>query len=158
MRPTDGAAVLTIYKHGIESRNATFEQSVPTWESWEMNHLKICRFVLEDDKNEVVGWCALNPISQRACYSGVAEVSIYIHNDYQGKGLGTMLLKKLILDSEEHNIWTLQINTFPENSASIALFKKLGFKSVGVREKLGQMNGAWRDVLLMERRSSVAGQ
>lgn len=157
MQPSDGSMILDIYQHDIESPSATFEQAVPDWESWDMTHLKTSRFVLEDDQNRLIGWCALRPVSQRPCYSGVAEVSIYTHREYQGKGLGTMLLKKLILDSEMHNLWTLQLNTFPENEAGIALFKKLGFKTVGICEKLGEMNGIWRDVLLMERRSKIVG-
>lgn len=157
MFPEDGEKVLAIFGEGIESGNATFDQDIPSWEVWNINHLNCCRFVLENDQDEIVGWCALKPVSNRSCFHGVAEVSIYISKNYQGKGLGNYLLKKLILDSEENGYWTLQSGVFPENKASISLHQKNGFRSVGVRKNLGQMNGVWRDVLLMERRSSVVG-
>lgn len=157
MLPTDGEKVLEIFQQGIDGGNATFDQNVPTWEAWDNKFFKICRFVLEDENEQILGWAALQPISKRECYSGVAEVSIYIANEFQGKGFGKMLLWKLILDSEEHDFWTLQSGIFPENEASIAVHSKLGFRIVGTREKIGKMNGVWRDIILMERRSTVAG-
>ena len=102
MLPTDGEKVLEIFQQGIDGGNATFDQNVPTWEAWDNKFFKICRFVLEDENEQILGWAALQPISKRECYSGVAEVSIYIANEFQGKGFGKMLLWKLILDSEEH--------------------------------------------------------
>ncbi len=157
MLPDDCARVLEIFRQGIEGGNATFEQDVPTWEAWDINHLNTSRFVIADESENVVGWCALTPISRRECYRGVAEVSVYIDNTHQRLGLGNVLLQKLILDSEEHGFWTLQSGIFPENQPSVALHQKHGFRIVGKREKIGFMNGLWRDVLLMERRSDVIG-
>lgn len=155
MLPDDGKRVLEIFQQGIDGGNATFDKEVPTWESWDMNFYRTCRWILENDKSEIIGWAALKPISNRDCYRGVAEISIYIDNAYQGKGLGTVLMKKLILDSEEHGFWTLQSGIFPENQVSIHLHEKLGFRIVGTRERIAEMKGKWRDVILMERRSKV---
>lgn len=155
MLPDDGKRVLEIFQQGIDGGNATFDKEVPTWESWDMNFYRTCRWILENDKSEIIGWAALKPISNRDCYRGVAEISIYIDIAYQGKGLGTVLLKKLILDSEEHGFWTLQSGIFPENQVSIHLHEKLGFRIVGTRERIAEMKGKWRDVILMERRSKV---
>ena len=157
MQPSDGEKVIEIFQEGIDGGNATFEQNVPTWEAWDNKFFKICRFVLEDENENIVGWAALQPISDRDCYKGVAEVSIYLKNEFQGKGLGKMLLRKLILDSEEHEFWTLQSGIFPENEASINVHLNLGFRNVGTRERIGQMNGVWRDVILLERRSALVG-
>lgn len=155
MQPEDGAAVLRIFEEGIATKNATFDQYAPSWEVWDINHLNKCRWILQNDSGDIVGWCALKPISNRECYSGVAEVSIYLTLAAQGKGLGTMLLQKLILDSEQNNFWTLQAGIFPENEASIAVHQKLGFKIVGTREKIAKMDSRWRDVILLERRSNI---
>lgn len=157
MQPSDGEKVIEIFQEGIDGGNATFEQNVPTWEAWDNKFFKICRFVLEDENENIVGWAALQPISNRDCFKGVAEVSIYLKNEFQGKGLGKMLLRKLILDSEEHEFWTLQSGIFPENEASINVHLNLGFRKVGTRERIGQMNGVWRDVILLERRSALVG-
>ena len=157
MQPEDAAKIIDIYQEGIDGGNATYEKTAPNWEAWDSKYLKVCRFVLENEANETVGWCALLPVSDRACFKGVAEVSIYLDSSVQGKGLGKLLLKKLILDSEEQGFWTLQAGIFPENEASIAIHRKLGFRVVGRRERLGQLNGAWRDVVLLERRSAVVG-
>ena len=157
MQPSDGEKVIEIFQEGIDGGNATFEQNVPTWEAWDNKFFKICRFVLEDENENIFGWAALQPISNRDCFKGVAEVSIYLKNEFQGKGLGKMLLRKLILDSEEHEFWTLQSGIFPENEASINVHLNLGFRNVGTRERIGQMNGVWRDVILLERRSAVVG-
>ena len=157
MLPHDGEKVLEIFQQGIDGGNATFDPTVPTWENWDQKYFNICRFVLEDENEGIVGWAALQPISNRDCFKGVAEVSIYLANSVQGKGLGSMLLKKLILDSEEHEFWTLQAGIFPENEASIYVHKKLGFQEVGRREKIAQMNGVWRDIILLERRSKTVG-
>ena len=157
MQPSDGEKVIEIFQEGIDGGNATFEQNVPTWEAWDNKFFKICRFVLEDENENIVGWAALQPISNRDCFKGVAEVSIYLKNEFQGKGLGKMLLRKLILDSEENEFWTLQSGIFPENEASINVHLNLGFRKVGTRERIGQMNGVWRDVILLERRSALVG-
>ena len=157
MQPDDAAKVLEIFQQGINGGNATFDKVAPTWESWDTKHFNMCRFILEDENNNVVGWCALQPVSNRDCFKGVAEVSIYLDGSVQGKGLGTILMKKLILDSEEHEFWTLQAGIFPENEVSIAIHQKQGFKTVGRREKIGEMVGQWRDIILLERRSKIVG-
>ncbi|WP_313502863.1 GNAT family N-acetyltransferase [Kaistella carnis] len=157
MQTEDADKVLEIFQQGINGGNATFDKVAPTWEAWDTKHFNLCRFVLEDENDQVVGWCALQPVSNRDCFKGVAEVSIYLDGSVQGKGLGTILLKKLILDSQEHDFWTLQAGIFPENKVSIAIHQKQGFRTVGTREKIGEMNGQWRDIVLLERRSKSVG-
>ena len=157
MKSEDATSVLQIFQQGIDGGNATFDQCIPTWEEWDFEHIKECRFSLIDENDKVVGWCALLKVSSRKCFEGVAELSIYVDNDNQGKGLGTMLLEKIIFDSEEHGFWTLQSGIFPENKGSIALHQKLGFRIVGTREKIGQTSDVWRDIVLLERRSRVVG-
>jgi L-amino acid N-acyltransferase YncA len=146
--------VKSIYEQGIKSGNATFQTTAPTWEEWDRGHVKTCRIIAID--NDIVGWAALRPISARAVYAGVAEVSIYVKNE--GQGIGSLLLKTLITESEQHGFWTLQAGIFPENTASIRLHEKHGFRLVGRRERIGQMNGVWRDTILMERRSGTIFQ
>ncbi|KPE50679.1 GNAT family N-acetyltransferase [Chryseobacterium indologenes] len=153
MLPADEAKVLEIFRQGVDGGIATLETEIPTAEAWNMEYFNDCRWVLENEANEVVGWCALRPVSKRECFKGVAEVSIYFDNAYQGKGLGTVLLKKLILDSEDHGFWTLQVNVFPENEVSIKFHQKNGFRTVGVRKKIGILNGQWKDIIMMEKRS-----
>ena len=157
MQPEDGEKVIEIFEEGIAGGNATFDQSAPSWEVWDQKFFNVCRFVLETEDHEILGWAALQPVSNRDCFKGVAEISIYMKNAAQGKGFGSMLLKKLVLDSEEHQFWTLQSGIFPENEPSIIIHKKLGFREVGRREKLGQMNGVWRDIILLERRGKIVG-
>lgn len=157
MQPEDGEKVIEIFEEGIAGGNATFDQSAPSWEVWDQKFFNVCRFVLETEDHEILGWAALQPVSNRDCFKGVAEISIYMKNAAQGKGFGSMLLKKLVLDSEEHQFWILQSGIFPENEPSIIIHKKLGFREVGRREKLGQMNGVWRDIILLERRSKIVG-
>lgn len=153
MLPHDDTRVLEIFQQGIDSGIATFDTELPSVESWNTSFLNDCRWVLEDDNSEVIGWCALKPVSKRDCFRGVAEVSIYFDNKYVGKGLGSVLLKKLIFDSENHGFWTLQSNIFPENEASIKFHQKNGFRMVGKREKVGQLHGEWKDLAMLERRS-----
>lgn len=157
MRVSDAQKVIEIFEEGIAGGNATFDQKAPSAEEWEQKYVKSCRWVLENENNEIVGWAALQPVSNRECFRGVAEVSIYLTNSVQGKGLGKMLLKKLIVDSEEREFWTLQAGIFPENEASIAVHLKLGFRKVGTREKIGKMHGVWRDIIFLERRSETIG-
>jgi L-amino acid N-acyltransferase YncA len=152
MLPEDWNHVVNIYLEGIATGNATFQQSAPSWEEWDTNHLGRGRFVARSN-GLVVGWAALTPVSSRCVYSGVAEVSVYVSSTQQGKGIGSSLLDRLIESSEKEGIWTLQAGIFPENKSSIALHKKKGFRVVGVRERIGKMNGVWRDVILLERRS-----
>lgn len=157
MLPGDGAKVIEIFEQGIAGGNATFDSAAPSWDAWDNKFFKICRLVLEDEDEHVVGWAALQPVSSRDCFKGVAEVSIYLADEIQGKGLGSMLLQRLILSSEEHGFWMLQAGIFPENQPSIIIHEKFGFRKVGNREKIGQMNGQWRDIVLLERRSKVTG-
>jgi phosphinothricin acetyltransferase len=156
LRPLDWPEVARIYEEGIGTGDATFELDVPSWAAWDAAHLPEHRLVVSLD-GEVVGWAALSPVSERACYEGVAEHSIYIAERMRGLGFGRQLLAVLISSSETGGIWTLQSGIFPENAASLALHASLGFRVVGVRERLGRRHGAWRDVLLLERRSEVAG-
>lgn len=148
--------VLRIYNEGISTENATFETSAPCWVSWDSSHIQTCRFVATID-GCVVGWAALSPISDRCVYSGVAELSVYIAENARGYGVGSALMKSLIVESEREGFWTLNAGMFPENKASLALHMKFGFRIVGRRERIGQMQGIWRDTLLLERRSPVVG-
>jgi L-amino acid N-acyltransferase YncA len=156
MQLTDSEQVLEIFRMGIDTKNATFETEVPSWQDWNENHFLHSRFVAETD-GLVSGWVALSPVSKRFAYRGVAEVSVYIHNDYQGKGLGSVLMEKVIESSEENGIWSVYSAVFPENKSSIALHKKYGFRVIGIREKIGQIDGIWRDTVSLERRSTKTG-
>jgi L-amino acid N-acyltransferase YncA len=156
MSDADWPAVQAIYDQGIASGNATFEVDVPSWTEWDRRHLGACRLVARSE-GRPVGWAALSPASARHVYRGVAEVSIYIATDSQGQGIGKALLHALVDASERAGIWTLQVGIFPENEASLALHRACGFRFLGRRERIGQMHGVWRDVILMERRSSVVG-
>jgi L-amino acid N-acyltransferase YncA len=152
----DWPAVRAIYIEGIHTGNATFEKSPPEWAAWDASHLRICRLVARSGGG-VLGWAALSPVSDRCVYAGVAEVSVYVASRARGQGIGTKLLASLIEAAECEGIWTLQAGIFPENVPSVELHKRNGFRIVGTREKLGSMDGRWRDVLLMERRSTVSG-
>lgn len=156
MTKDDWRQVAGIYKEGIDTGNATFQQEVPTWADWDSSHLKSCRLIAEAH-HQIAGWAALSAVSKRKVYSGVAEVSIYISSNYRERGIGTKLLESLISASEKENIWTLQAGIFPENASSLKIHLKLGFRRVGIREKIGEMNGNWRDTILLERRSLIAG-
>jgi phosphinothricin acetyltransferase len=148
--------VRDIYAQGIGTRNATFETELPEWAKWDARHLASCRLIaLRDD--EVVGWAALSGVSARHVYCGVAEVSVYVAAEAQGQGIGAALLATLIAESERNGIWTLQAGILAENTVSIHLHEKAGFRIVGRRERIGQLNGQWRDTVLMERRSQVVG-
>lgn len=152
----DWETVAEIYKQGVDTGNATFQQEIPTWDAWNDAHLKTCRLIATINK-EIAGWAALSPISERCIYAGVAEVSVYVSDKHKGKRVGTKLLESLIKASEKEQIWTLQAGIFPENIASISLHNKLGFRVVGVREKIGKLNGVWRDTVVLEKRSTITG-
>jgi phosphinothricin acetyltransferase len=156
MMPSDWQAVAQIYKEGIDTGNATFQTEIPTWEEWDTGHLKTCRIVAELN-GKIVGWIALSLVSGRCVYAGVAEVSIYISAQHRGQKIGYQLLKKVIAESEANNIWMLQSGIFLENASSIKIHESLGFRNIGYREKMGKMNGVWRDVLILERRSRIVG-
>lgn len=145
-----------IYGEGIATGDATFETTVPEWAAFDSGHLSACRWVAVEGES-VLGWAALSPVSSRCVYGGVAEVSVYVAHEAQGRGVGSRLLQALINTSESEGIWTLQAGIFPENVASVALHRKLGFREVGRRERLGRLQGRWRDVLLLERRSRKVG-
>lgn len=152
MFEADWPSVARIYEEGIASGDATFETSVPEWADWDAGHDLSCRLVAHDD--DVVGWAALSPVSRRQVYRGVAEVSIYVAASARGNGIGSQLLGALVEASEAEGFWTLQAGIFPENEASIRLHQRHGFRIVGVRERLGELDGRWRDVTLLERRSA----
>jgi len=148
--------IAAIYQQGINTGMATFETSAPSWESWNENKLQHSRLIAIEN-SEALGWAALSKVSSRCVYEGVAEVSIYIAENHRGKGVGKILMEHLIRESEDNGIWTLQSGMFPENEATIALHKLFGFRIIGYREKIGKLNGVWKDSLIMERRSTIVG-
>lgn len=152
MKEADWPAVRTIHQEGIATGQASFEKEVPGRARWDREHLGRCRLVARRG-GEIVGWAALRPASNKEFYGGVAEESVYVSAAQRGKGVGRKLLRALIEASEREGIWTLEALIFPENRASVALHRSLGFRRVGLRERLGRMDGVWRDVILMERRS-----
>ena len=156
LESTDWTRVRTIFEQGIETGTATFESEAPEWEGWDADHLDRCRIVAELD-GDVVGWAALSPVSDRCAYGGVAEASVYVHSDHRRRGVGSSLLSQLVRDSEAAGIWTLQAGLFAENRSSLRLIGRHGFREVGIRRRLGKLDGTWRDVLLYERRSEVVG-
>lgn len=156
MRPEDWGPVLAIYKEGIATGHATFETDAPGWDTWDASHIKHSRVVARQGES-VLGWAALSGVSDRCVYGGVAEVSVYVAGAHRGKGVGRRLLEAMVAESEKNGIWTLQAGIFPENAGSVAIHEKCGFRQVGRRERLGTMNGKWRDVLLLERRSTTTG-
>jgi len=156
MQPSDWEQVRAIYLEGILTGDATFETDAPPWEQWNAAHLPRPRLVARCGE-VILGWAALSLVSSRCVYAGVAEVSIYVRDEARGRGIGRALLERLIAESEQEGIWTLQAGVFPENTASLRLHRSLGFRELGRRERLGKMNGVWRDVVLLERRSNVAG-
>ncbi len=156
MQPEHWPLVKKIYEEGIATGNATFQTTAPEWEEWDAAHVKNSRLVFIDN-DEVSGWAALTAVSGRCVYAGVGEVSVYVATNARGKGIGKKLLHALIAESEKNNFWTLQAGIFPENESSIKIHEDCGFRIIGRREKIGQMNGVWRDTLLLERRSTVTG-
>jgi L-amino acid N-acyltransferase YncA len=156
MRAADWDAVRAIYQEGLATGNASFETEAPTWEAWNAKYHVHSRLIARAAER-IVGWGALAPISPRACYAGVAEVSVYITDDCRGRGVGKKLLEALIASSEANGIWTLYGATFPENVASLRLQAACGFRLIGRRERIGQLNGVWRDTVTTERRSRVVG-
>ncbi|GIO27257.1 GNAT family N-acetyltransferase [Ornithinibacillus bavariensis] len=156
MKKKDWSCVKEIYRQGIETGNATFDTEPPSWEEWDNGHLEGCRLVACYGE-QVIGWAALSQSAHKEAYRGVAEVSIYVSANSSGKGVGSLLLKELIIASEEEGLWTLQALIFPENTASMSLHIRNGFEIVGTRKRVGKLNNKWRDVVLLERRSSIVG-
>ena len=155
LTPLDWREVAAIFADGIRSGLATFETEVPSWEAWDAAHTDV-RLVAELD-DRLAGWAALARYSDRACYRGVAEDSVYVASWAQGRGVGRGLLEELVARAEAAGIWTLQAAIFPENKPSLRLHLGCGFRLVGVRERLGELDGEWHDVLLLERRSELVG-
>lgn len=156
MREDDWPAVRAIYEQGIATGDATFDTDAPSWTDWDRGHLKECRLVVRRD-GEVVAWAALSPVAKKAAYRGVAEVSLYVSESARAEGIGKTLGKALVAASEQAGIWTLESWIFPENRVSLALCESFGFRIVGVRERAGMLGDRWRDVVIVERRSAVAG-
>jgi L-amino acid N-acyltransferase YncA len=172
MLPEDWVEVAQIYAEGMATGNATFQKEVPNWTTWDGEHLPYGRLIARKmGKNEVytdlsrdyregspiLGWAALTAVSGRCVYAGVAELSVYVAASARGQGIGKLLMDNLIKEAETNGLWTLQAGIFPENIGNVQLHLKMGFRQIGYREKVGQMDGIWRDTLLFERRSSVVG-
>lgn len=157
LRPEDWPEVRRIYEEGIATGDATFEAEAPTWEAFDAGRLHAPRLVAQDPSGAVLGWAVLSPVSSRCVYGGVAEVSVYVAAEARGRGVGSRLLEALVEGAEAEGLWTLQAGIFPENGATLALHRKHGFREVGRRERIGRMDGRWRDTLLLERRSTVVG-
>jgi L-amino acid N-acyltransferase YncA len=151
LQPGDYPAVATVFAEGVTTGLATFETSIPSWEEWDAAHLAEHRFVAELD-GEVVGWVAVVPYSRRAVYRGVGEESVYVAERARGRGVGRALLEAVIESARAGGLWTLQAGIFPDNAASLELHRRLGFREVGIRERIGQLDGVWRDVVLLELR------
>jgi len=156
IQPEDWKGIARIYNLGIETGIATFETEIPSWQQWNVSHLESCRIGAWLE-NQIVCWVALSPVSNRSVYRGVAEVSVYVDLNFNKKGIGTQLLQSVILESESEEIWTLQASVFRENKASIDLHKKVGFREIGYREKVGKRKSVWHDNVLLERRSKTIG-
>jgi L-amino acid N-acyltransferase YncA len=152
----DWIQVAAVYEEGIATKLATFETAAPAWPDWDAAHRAAHRLVAEQGR-EVVGFAALSPVSSRCVYEGVAEESVYVAERARGRGVGRALLEAIVAGSERDGIWTLQAGIFPENRASLALHHACGFRTVGIRERIGRLDGAWRDVVLLERRSEEVG-
>jgi phosphinothricin acetyltransferase len=152
LRSEHWPGVVHVFEDGIATKNATFETEAPTWEAWDSSHLPEHRLVALR-AGELVGWAAVSPVSDRCCYGGVVESSVYVAENARGQGVGRRLLEELIASTEAVGIWTIEAGMFPENEGSIRLHERVGFEIVGRRKRLGKLDGVWRDVLLLERRS-----
>ncbi len=156
MAASDWPEVEHIYSEGIATGDATFETATPSWATWDADHREDLRFVASID-GQVVGWVAAGPVSLRVCYAGVVEHSVYVAADQRGRGVGGVLLDRLISTSRDVGVWTIQSGIFPENAASLALHRSRGFRVVGRRERIARLHGAWRDVIMIERREQEQG-
>ena len=153
MTPAHADAVLAIYAAGIATGNATFETTPPGWAGFDAARLAAHRYVALTDSGTVAGWIAASATSTRSVYAGVVEHSVYVHPEHGGRGVGRTLLHALIASTEAAGIWTVQSGIFPENTASLTLHHRCGFRTIGTRERIGRHHGIWRDVILVERRS-----
>ena len=154
--PEHAKAILSIYEEGLQTGAATFNTVAPSWQEWDAGYLAHTRLVAVSG-DWVLGWAALLPVSARPCYCGVAECSIYVTASRRGKGIGDLLMKAMIAESEVNGIWTLQSATLEKNKASMALQEKMGFRIVGYRERIAQLNGQWLNTVILERRSGITG-
>jgi L-amino acid N-acyltransferase YncA len=158
MDDRDAIAVLAIYQAGLDGGQASFETRAPGWEKFGAGKLPGHRHVAADAvTGEVAGWVAVSPVSSRPVYAGVVEHSVYVGPAYQGRGIGSALLAALIASTEAAGIWTIQSSIFPENAASFRLHQRAGFRVVGTRERVARHHGRWRDTVILERRSTMAG-
>ncbi len=154
MQPTDAPDVLAIYQSGLDAGQASFETTAPDWATFDAGRLPGHRHVALVGER-VVGWVAVSAVSSRPVYAGVVEHSVYVDPNAHGRGIGRLLLHTLTASTEEAGIWTIQSGVFPENAASLALHRAAGFRTVGIRERIGRHHGVWRDVVMLERRSPV---
>ena len=158
MVPDHADQVLAVYQAGIDEGDATFETAAPDWSGFDAGRLPEHRWVaLDGEAGPVLGWVAVSAVSSRPVYAGVVEHSVYVHPDARGRGVGGRLLDTLIASTEAAGVWTLQSGIFPENTASLALHARRGFRTIGTRERVARHHGVWRDVVLLERRSPVVG-
>jgi len=157
MRAGDADKVLAIYQAGLDTRDASFEIGVPAWDAFDQAKLSLHRHVAVAVSGEVLGWAAASPVSPRLVHRGVIEHSVYVHPDKQGQSIGTALLEALVGSAEAAGIWTIQTGIFPENTPSLRLHQRAGFQIVGTRQRIGSHHGHWRDVTLLERRSTLIG-
>jgi phosphinothricin acetyltransferase len=158
MRASDAGRVLTIYQAGLDAGDASFETQAPSWDAFDAAKLSAHRLIAAAaGPGEMLGWAAVSPVSSRCVYAGVVEHSVYVDAAAQRRGVGGALLRALIASTEAAGVWTIQSGIFPENTASLRLHERAGFRVVGIRERLGRHHGRWRDVVMVERRSPVAG-
>ena len=156
LEESDAIAVLNIYQQGLDTGEASFETTAPNWGSWDKKYHRFCRLLAEQN-DQILGWAALAPVSLRDCYRGVAEVSVYVSSSHLGRGIGNILMASLVAASEENGIWGLYSSIFPENEATLRLHLRHGFREVGVRERIAQQHGRWRNTMILERRSTSIG-
>ena len=157
MRAADADAVLAIYQAGLDAGDASFETRAPDWAGFDAGRLADHRYVAVEPDGRVIGWVAATPVSTRPVYRGVVEHSVYVDPSASGRGVGRALLDALIDSTEAAGVWTIQSGVFPENTASLRLHARVGFRVVGVRERIGRHHDRWRDVVLLERRSPTVG-
>jgi L-amino acid N-acyltransferase YncA len=156
LEESDAIAILDIYQQGLDTGEASFETSAPDWGTWDKKYHRYCRLLAEQN-DQTLGWAALSPVSLRDCYRGVAEISVYVAANHLGRGVGNILMAALVEASEEKGIWSLYSSIFPENEATLRLHLRHGFRQVGIRKRIAQQQGRWRDTMILERRSISIG-